>query len=390
MYTRLTKIILTALFILVAVLSCNDDKNKFTVEGVVSNADTLMLYLEQRGLSEISTLDSTKLDSNGSFSFSKETLGYPEFYRLRLGDQAINFSIDSTETVVIKAEKSTFASNYEVEGSYSSSKIKEVLLLQLKLRQSAQKLRASYDNGSLKDQVFLDSITSEVEKYKETAGNMILDNYKSTVAYFILFQKIDDQTVFDPTIKKDLNLFRAVATIWDTYYPNSPRTKQLKDYTLKAVANQKAIQSQKNIIDMLSEGKEVNNKEFYNVTLPDVNGKQISTSSLTGKTVILDFTAYSTESSLAHNIRLNKVYEKYKSKLTIYQVSLDEDKHKWLNAAINLPWICVWEGRSLNSPLIGKFNIEGIPTSYILDKDGNIVKKVGIHEDLEAEITKAL
>lgn len=390
MNTYFIKTILSILGVSIFLASCGDKKKQFHVEGTVNNADSLTLYLEKRGHSDITIIDSVKLTSEGNFAFNQEALAYPEFYRLRLDKQTINFSVDSTESITIKAEKATFATKYDIEGSYNSARIKEAFLLQLNLRGSINRLQTAYNKKEISDQAYLDSVNSIIEDYKEKARNMILDDYKSTAAYFALFQKIDDMLIFDPYDKKDLNLFRAVATVWDTYYPNSPRTELLKKYTLTAVANIKAIESQQGLIDKIEGSENIDNKDYFAVSLPDKQGKEVSTKSLRGKVVLLDFTAYSTEYSVAHNIRLNQVYEKHKSNLEIYQISFDVDKHRWLNTATNLPWICVRDNQSLSSPLLPKFNVEGLPSTYILNKSGDIVKKIGINDNLEKELAKVL
>ena len=111
--------------------SCND--KKFTVEGQIGNAKDSILYFENVGLEGILVIDSTKLGDNGEFSFREEAPSAPEFYRLRISDQIINVSIDSTETVQIKGEYPGMASNYTVSGSENCEKIKELTLKQMDL-----------------------------------------------------------------------------------------------------------------------------------------------------------------------------------------------------------------------------------------------------------------
>lgn len=387
MNTHLKKIILIFASILF-LISCEDNKNYFFVKGNVSDADTLMLYLERRGHSDITVLDSIKLKGDGAFEFKQKALDYAEFYRLRLDNQSINFSVDSNETITFQASKPTFATAYKVEGSYSSTKIQDAIMSLAHLKASISKLRKDHDEKRITDQEFIDTISKEIEGYKAKASDAIIDNYQSTVAYFILFQKIDDMLIFDPANKKDLNLFRAVATVWDTYFPKSPRTVQLKEYTLTAIANQKRIENQQATIEKLS--AENTKTDHYTVTLPDINSKTVSTASLKGKVVLLDFTVYQGEYSVAHNVRLNQVYNKYKPQLEIYQIAFDQDKHAWRNAAVNLPWICVHDAQTLNSPLLPKFNIGGLPTTYILNRQGEIVKRLGMNDDINAEIAKVL
>ena len=97
---------------------------KFQVNGDVSGADGKMLYLEASGLEGIVPLDSVKLKGEGTFSFKQPRPESPEFYRLRIDDKIINFSVDSIETIQIKAPYVDFSTTYTVEGSENSNKIK--------------------------------------------------------------------------------------------------------------------------------------------------------------------------------------------------------------------------------------------------------------------------
>lgn len=92
-----------------SIASCNN--NKFTVEGQIAGAKDSVLYFENVGLEGINVLDSVKLNDNGDFSFSQDATTAPEFYRLRIADQIINVSIDSTETVQVKGQYPGMASN---------------------------------------------------------------------------------------------------------------------------------------------------------------------------------------------------------------------------------------------------------------------------------------
>ena len=117
---------------------------KFNVEGQISNAADSMLYFENVGLEGINIIDSVKLSDKGDFSFSEEATEAPEFYRLRIYDQIINVSIDSTETVTIKAQYPQMATQYEISGSDNCTKIKELTLKQINLHQRAMAIQ---ENG---------------------------------------------------------------------------------------------------------------------------------------------------------------------------------------------------------------------------------------------------
>ena len=113
---------------------------KFTVEGNVTDAKGKTLYLEASKLDGIQMLDSVKLKDNGTFNFKGIKPESPEFYRLRIGDKTINFSIDSTETVKFEAPYGEFSTSYTVSGSENSQKIKERTLKQIELQNNVNEL----------------------------------------------------------------------------------------------------------------------------------------------------------------------------------------------------------------------------------------------------------
>jgi len=374
----------------IAFASCKDKGPHFIIEGKIANADTTMLYLERRSLNETTVIDSTKLDADGNFQFKEPALGYPEFYLLKMDKQSINIAIDSIETVTVFANKSTFATNYTVEGSESSIKIKDIVFAQNKLSQTVSDLRKKFESKEISQDQYIADLQAALNEYKGKAKDLILSDYKSMASYFALFQKVDDYLIFDPYDKSDLVAFRAVATVWDQYKSNSPRAQHLKSFTLSALAELKQMERQEETLKKLENTESTDHSTFYNITLPDINNKEASLSSLKGKVVILDFTAYQTDFSPAHNILINNVYEKYKGNVEVFQISFDTDVHAWKNAAINLPWICVRDGKSLNSELMTKFNIQGFPTTYILNKNGDIVKRILASDNIAAEVQKLL
>jgi len=364
--------------------SC-DKQSKFTIEGTVKDGEGSMLYLEKRGLTNVSVVDSVKLDGDGRFSFELPTQDGPEFYLLKLGEQAINLSVDSTETISVKASRGNFAIDYEVEGSESSKKIKDVVLAQVELNKKLGSLKEQYNNKQLTGDAYLEAINKDFETYRDGIIKIIMSDLKSPAAYFALFQKLDDYLIFDPYNKKDSKLYSAVATSWDFTYKNNQRAQHLKNFTLHAIKQRRSEDRTASLIENMGEAKAM---DLYNISLPDLSGKNIELSSLKGKVVLLDFTIYKAESSPLHNLTINKVYEKYKSKIEVYQVSFDTDLHFWENSAANLPWICVRDNQSLSSSLTHRFNIQELPTMYVIDKQGEIVKKLLVSDDIESEIAK--
>lgn len=379
------------LFLLIGINSCNKEKKpQFILQGTISGADSATLYLERLSLNETTLLDSTKLDLEGKYKFEQTAPQFGEFYLLKLGNKVINVAIDSTETVTINAEKSTFAGKYTVEGSKNTVKIKEVVLAQNKLEMEMRNLTKELQDKAISQNDYVERIQSAINEYKELATNIIREDYNSLAAYFALFQKVDDLLIFDPYQRGDRSLFQATATIWLQTRPDSPRTKQLETFVLSVLSE---IRNQAKIAEKLQTESDVAKEDivnFYNISLPDITGKKIDLGSMKGKAIILDFTAYQADYSPAHNILLNKVYEKYKTQVEIYQVSFDADEHLWKNAAYNLPWTCVWDARSFSSEYVTKFNIKGLPTAFLINKNGDIVQRLYSFQEIESALKKVL
>ena len=129
---------------------------------------------------------------------------------------------------------------------------------------------------------------------------------------------------------------------------------------------------------------------LIDIKLQDNNGKEQSLAAVAAdnRIVLLDFTAYTTEISPQLNKLLNDIYQQYHNRgLQIFQVSVDQDNVAWRQAAQNLPWITVFDPMSINSHNVGTYNVNGIPTTFII-KNGDIVERVEDASRLKAAVGK--
>ena len=186
---------------LVALTMASCGEKKFHIEGNISNAKDSVLYFENIALTGIEQLDSVKLDEDGSFSFSGAQIEAPEFYRLRIHDQIISLSIDSIETITVKAAYPQMASRYEVSGSDNCEKIKELALLQMALQDKA--IKVSRDETLTVDQMN-DSILSMIQVYKkDVKTRYIFAHPDKAYSYFALFQTLGNTLLFNPRTDRD-------------------------------------------------------------------------------------------------------------------------------------------------------------------------------------------
>jgi len=375
------------IFCFFGLLICGCQKSDtFTVKGVVAGAAGQTLYLEHTGLSTVTILDSIKLKPDCKFLFKQPRPEYPDFYRLKLNNQPIHFSIDSTETIAITADSYNFPTSYTVEGSENSRAFKEITLAQLDANQELRKLRESYGMNLIPDSAFQESIQKAITSYKDIAKKYIYGAPMSPVAYFALFQKIDGLWFFDLYDSGDSKAFGAVATSYLRYYPESPRAKQLETLALQSL---KVTREERQKTNILPEAKEVS---FMDIELPDVNDENVKLSQIaTGKTVLVIFTLFQSEWSPAFNSGLTTMYQKFKDKgFEIYQISLDSDVHFWKNAAYNLPWVTVHDPQSTYSSIAAIYNVRQLPALFLINKKGEIIKRIESVDTLENDIIAIL
>ena len=386
MMKQISTRLLTVLGLCMFFLSACNNSSDFTVKGVVAGADGQLMYLENVGISNVVTLDSIKLAPGGKFKFTEKRPEYPDFYRLRLNNQLINFAVDSTETISFVADAGTFATSYSVEGSENSKAIKAITLAQLDANQAISRLRKEYEDKMISDTTYRMKVLAAADAYKEVARKYIYSAPMSTAAYFALFQQIDGLLFFDLYDRKDVKAYGAVATSYNHTYPESPRSKHLYNLTLQSM---KVLRAQRPVDYSNVETKEIS---FLDIELPDVRGEVVKLSTVApGKVVLINFTAYQTEWSPALNMALGELYTKYHDQgLEIYQVSLDSDIHFWRNGASNLPWVTVHDPQSVYSQVAGLYNVKQLPALFILDRKGNLVKRVEDVKKLEADVKAVL
>jgi len=367
----------------VAFTACNN--KSFTVEGEIANATDSTLYLENMSLDGVTVIDSVKLPADGKFSFKGDAGDAPEFYRLRIDGQIINISIDSTEVIKVKSQYPNMATSYTVEGSEQCKIIQELAYKQIALQNQALAIQKSSD---LSYQTSADSIDAIVSKYREDIkNNYIYKHPDYSSSYFALFQYIGNKLIFDPHDSEDnIKVFSAVATSWDSKYPESARGKNLHNITISRIEDVRYARAQyaraKNTMAQAEESGVID------IVLNDNHSKEKNLKSLKGKVVILDFHLFGGPGSTERIMWLREIYDKYHDQgLEIYQVSLDEDQHFWKTQTDALPWISVNDAEAKYALL---YNVRQTPTFFIINRNNELVKRDAQIKDLDAEIKSLL
>lgn len=350
---------------LLAVMLTACGGNEFKVSGKIDGAgvDTKMVMeVSDNGLWLI--VDSVKLSKNGEFSVNQAAPRHADVYRLRCGEKSIYFPIDSIDNVRIDSKLDAFATDYTLSGS-------DIAVDMMNIDKKAMQMHNANQES--------------INEWKKELANKILVDPSGIVAYYIINKYVDDKPLFNPENKEDMRIIGAVANAYNTYKPNDPRT----EYMVSMVVNNQ----RKNAVAVVTDTIVVDETPILDIQLQDENGKLQSLKDVAaqGKVVVLNFTVYSDELSPAFNKELADQYKKYEAKgLEIYQIAYDTDEFQWRQAAKNLPWITVYDGKGIYSENLARYNVSGFPTTFVINRKGEIVERVVDVTTLSSAIARYL
>ncbi len=385
-------ITLIAIALIAISSSCGKLGNRFKLEGEIKNADGKTLLISEMTRKELMPVDSVVLNKKGEFMLRGES-ETPAFYLLYLEKkqrEGITMIIHPGDKININADASgNIGRNYTVTGSENMSALKQLdeqIFLTMKKIDS---LSIIYQNNS--ESPKLDSIRKTLDKtYKTIQQNtkeyliQYIQTHKSTLAGLrALYIQINPQEqLIDPV--DDLKYYQLVDSF---LYEKHPKTEAVQTLH-EQIKESKFVKAQREAyFKKLKPGKTA-----PDIVLPNPEGDTIALSSLKGKYVLLDFWASWCRPCRIENPHLVKAYNKYHDKgFEIFQVSLDRKKQAWINAIKSDKlgnWTHVSDLQYWNSNVVKLYNIKGIPTNYLLDKEGKIMDKNLRGDDLDKKLAE--
>ena len=363
------------LMMLVTVLACG--RNQTEIHGLVSGGADTKLTLERLDVNRTSVVDSVSINGDGSFSF-KTRLEEPELFVLKnqAGD-IVNLLLSPGELIYIETSYDSFGSSYIVDGSEDSEGIRKLVLHLKGTRKDLDSLILVADSIGNPESPQLDLIRSEysqaIIKQKRYNIRYLVENMSSLSSVYALYQKYDDE-IFILGSELDLQYFKSVADSLEKVHPNSSLTKSLRmDIDRKEALYKEGIQ-----MDALLSMADDEASGLLDLSIPDREGDSIVLSELKGKVVLVTFWASQNNASVQSLLGLKSVYNKYHARgFEIYAISLDNNKFNWMNAIDynEFDWINVSELSYPQSRANVLYNVNALPSTFIINREGDIVAK---------------
>ncbi len=370
------KSIKTLIFLpIITILFISSCQNKSQISGTLSEYAGDSLIIKKLNINHLENIDTLKIDNKGHFSYKTVVeKGEAEFIYLYVGEKKLN------SLILLSGDKIKI-NNDKIEGSKESERLAEVDKDYNNFITNFNKISTSVNDKNIKeDQKNLSELY--IKYYRSKIKEII-----SEPAYFanisLLFQKLPSGSyIFSQDT--DVLYFKKVCDTLNTLYPNSTFVKSLK----------KETERREKFFELKNKLENTSQLAYPEIELPDNQGKIQKLSEVKSKLTLIYFWTSTEIKQKMFNIEVLKpLYSEFNDKgLEIYSICIDPNKANWANTIKEqkLNWINVNDGLGLGTEAVKSYNINRLPTLYVLENEELTSPKVGSLKEFRRYIEKKL
>lgn len=336
----------------------------FKVEGTVEGAADAPLVLQKADFTGTwLDIDSTRTDGNGNFSIKSPAPESPDLYRLNYDGQYIYLPVDSIETLTLAATSRGFSSAFTLSGTDQAT-----LMTTFSRRLSAVPAHNADSLAAFKRWVL---------------SNVVLaaQGRPTVMGYYALTCRLPQGQLFDIDNPADARTFAAVATAYQQYRPDDPRTRTLERMAIQAQRKLNTSQGRQRVL-------QAPEAAMIDFELKDNTGtpRRLSSVTTSGKPTILIFSVMGHEDSPAFNRAIAQLHDKYGKNMNFFMVCLDGNIAAWREQVRNIPWTCVIDPAGRGSETARAYNVTSLPAYFIFNARGELVDRASSIKELTAKI----
>jgi peroxiredoxin len=344
--------------------SCNEQQTKqsgVTLTGKVNFPEDGSVLLEEYGDKDVTVIDTIAVTSAGDFQYST-SLDEPGFYRLNFyGKQMVNLII-YRDDLNIEVAGNDANGAVTITGSKDMEYLTDINRMVQDFQQGVSAMNQQYvQANSNGDQAEMDRIRSQFEVKNKQYKDQLKQKVSAMGNSLAVLQIIGNFNA-----EEDYEFLNNLGKVFANDPPDSKHTPRFLTYI-------ESVQQQYKNSEKLQVGKLA-----PDINLPNPDGTVVPLSSLRGKVVLVDFWAQWCRPCRMENPNIVDAYGKFKDKgFEVYGVSLDRTREKWLQGIEEdgLTWTHVSDLKYWQSEAAQTYNINAIPASFLLDREGKIIAK---------------
>lgn len=386
------KIVLLASLTILLFSCSKTGKGEYIINGTakgIENGKTVILQKQdETGMITIS-VDTVKVE-NGKFEI-KGKIDEPTMHTLFFPDLKNGFSLIVEDGEInVEVVKDTMQKS-KISGTYNNDEFQkfnnDAMATQKKMMDFQKKnMTAFREAQEKKDTVTINKLIKENNSYQIELKTMI-ENYpknhpKSFISILMMQQMFNDP-------KFDIGAFKKLYQSMDESIKNTKPGKKLKEKidAIEKAKNAPATKPQSTSVPVAVGGIAPD----FSAKTPE--GKVVSLKESMGKVTIIDFWASWCGPCRKENPNVVAMYNELHSKgLNIIGVSLDEEMSKWQEAIAKdkITWTQISNLKKWSEPIAKMYQVEQIPTTFILDSSGKIVAQDLRGDELKAKVNELL